>query len=125
MKPNKNRWLFDESIQDLSDKITKLAPTAQTDEQPCEMLLRISLSAAVPLWIEQCKAIPLDLLMNRGREISQIIAEKGDIIQFRSKTQGETAKAFNALAEGLTIMSFVPGGVKFLGMHFESQHPGE
>jgi len=87
-----------------------------------EMLLRISLSAAVLLWIEELKKIPLSEVLRRGPACAQIVAEKGDRIMFKSR-KGETAHAFNRLAEGLAVMSFVPGGVKFLELHFEAQHP--
>jgi hypothetical protein len=86
-------------------------------------LLTITLSAAVPLWIERLKEQPWDAVQARARECAQIVVEKGDIIQFRSKKKGETAAAFNALAEGIAALSFVPGGVKAFGMHFEAQHP--
>jgi hypothetical protein len=85
-------------------------------------LLKISLSAAVPLWIERLRSVPWDRLEARAREAAQVVAEKGDIIQYRSKKPGETAKAFNALAEGIAILAFVPGGVTFSGLHFRARH---
>lgn len=86
-------------------------------------LLELALSAAVPLWIEEFRHIPIETLLIQAREAGQVVAEKGDIIQFKSEKKGESAKAFNALARGLAIMAFVPGGVKFLGLHFEALHP--
>lgn len=83
-------------------------------------LLAISLSAAVPLWIEELRKLTDEERLVLAREAGQIIAEKGDIIQYRSKKKGETAKAFNALAKGLAICAFQPGGVNFRGMHFEA-----
>lgn len=78
-----------------------------------EMHLAIALSAAVPLWIEQLRALPEETRLERGMRAAQIVAEKGDVIQFRSKRKGETAAAFNALAEGLACLAFTPGGVSF------------
>lgn len=84
-------------------------------------LLAISLSAAVPLWIEELRYLS-ELDRNAlAHEAAQIVAEKGDIIQYKSKKKGETAKAFNALAKGLAICAYQPGGVTFLGMHFTAE----
>lgn len=86
-------------------------------------LLRISLQAAVPLHAWDMQRMPLDHLLRLGPELSQIIAEKGDIIQFRGGKKGETAAAFNALAKALALLSFFPGGVRFLGDRYEHTHP--
>jgi hypothetical protein len=85
-------------------------------------LLAISLSAAVPLWIEEFKRRPWSELIAIAKEACQIVAEKGDIIQYRSKKAGETAKAFNALARGIAVLAFSPGGIDCFGLHFEAEH---
>jgi hypothetical protein len=54
---------------------------------------------------------------------SQALAEHGDNILFRGPKKGDTAKGFNQLAKAITVLSFVPGGITFLGMHFEAVHP--
>lgn len=92
-------------------------------------LLRISLQAAVPLWImrfqEQAQHLPQsamwDLLIDRAKECSKVIAEKGDNILFRSEKKGETADAFNHLAEGIACLSFCPGGVKIFQDRYQAQ----
>ena len=87
-------------------------------------LLQASLAAAVPLWCAEIRARGAAnwerVVPARSHELARIIAEHGDIIQFRSKKRGETAAAFNALAEALALMSFAPGGVRFLGDRWES-----
>lgn len=85
-------------------------------------LLKISLSAAVPLWIAELRGLPWSEISRMAGEASQYIAEHGDALMY--KTKGVTSKAFNHLARGLAALSFAPGGVKFLGMHFESRHEG-
>jgi hypothetical protein len=90
---------------------------------PNEHLLRMAISAAVYLWANKLRSVPLETLLKRASELSQIVAEKGDVLQFRGGRKGETAHAFNALAEGLAIMSFMPGGVTFLGDHYKNTHP--
>lgn len=88
-----------------------------------ESHLTIALSAAVPLWALELRKKPLPELLEEAQSLAQIIGEKGDLIQFRAKTKGESAASFNALARGVAILSFMPGGITVFGMHFENQHP--
>ncbi len=88
-----------------------------------EDLLKATLSAAVPLWALKLRAVPFAELLRRATDLGQVIAEKVDVVQFRSKRKGESAAAFNALAEAIAILSFMPNGVDFMGMHFENEHP--
>ncbi len=85
-------------------------------------LLRISLEAAVPLWQERLRAISWEVLQERAREAADMIASKGDVLQFGGGKKGEAAQAFNRCAEAITILSFLPGGVTFAGLHFEAAH---
>lgn len=86
-------------------------------------LLLVSLEAAVPLWIDRLSKQSWAHVMERSRACGDVVAEKGDIIQFRSKKKGESAAAFNALAEGIACLAFARGGVRFAGLHFEAKHP--
>jgi hypothetical protein len=87
-------------------------------------LLQAALSAAVPLNIAVFQMRPWTELEQLAKEAAQVVAEKGDRILFRSKKRGETAAAFNKLAEGIAVLAFAPGGVKVFGLHFEARHPG-
>lgn len=88
-------------------------------------LLEIALATSVPLWIDRLKAMPYDRVLERALVCGQFIAEHGDNVQFKSKKRGESAEAFNRVAEGLAALSFAPGGVKFLSLHFDTTHPEE
>jgi hypothetical protein len=77
---------------------------------------------AVPLWAVKLAEKPLDVVLARAHELADVVAGGSDVL-FRSSKRGETARAFNAIAEGLAALSFTPGGVTFLGMRFESVHP--
>lgn len=93
-----------------------------------ESLLRTSLQAAVPLNAMTLADRSWDELLEMARESSQIVAEKGDIILYRSSKAGEageTAHAFNALARGIAILSFAPGGVTIFGDHYDYPGPQE
>jgi hypothetical protein len=84
--------------------------------------LRICLQAAVPLWVARLRAIPLARLLARANDLGEVIGCQGDMIEYRER-RGKTAAAFNSLAEGIAALSFAPGGVTFLGDHWESEHP--
>jgi hypothetical protein len=84
-------------------------------------LLSITLSAAVPLWIMKLQERPWEEIQKRLPQLSQTITEKGDIILFKSKKKGESAAAFNALAEGIAALSFAPGGITIFGQHWETK----
>jgi hypothetical protein len=86
------------------------------------LLLKLALEIAVPLWMERLCYLPFEELQARARKCGDVVAHQGDIIQFRGKKKGETAAAFNKLAEGLACLAFAPGGVKFLNCHWEAHH---
>jgi len=88
------------------------------------MLMLVALQAAVPMWQIQLARSPWNHIAERAQICAQAVAEKGDVLQFRSKRKGETAEAFNRLAEGLACLSFAPGGVRFLGVRWTADHRG-
>lgn len=95
-----------------------------------EDLLRAALGAMVPLMIAETEAAlsagrcTVPELLDEARSYAQIIAEKGDLILFRSEKKGETARVVSSLARGLAIIAVViPGGVTFLGDHWERPAP--
>jgi len=98
----------------------RLGQSAKCD---AEILLPIALDAAVPLWIATLKARPWDDLVARGPMLTGLLGVHGDDILYRCEKLGGSARAFNALAETIAILSFVPGGVKAFGAHWESRHP--
>lgn len=91
------------------------------NEVPCGTLLEVTLAVSVPLWIERWRKQPVEARMERAKVCAQHIAEHSDLILYRSKKKGETAQAVNMLAEGLALLSFAPGGVKFAGQHWETR----
>lgn len=96
--------------------------TWQAERDPTEttrLLLAGMLAVTVPLWIERMRRWPEESIFARAHECAQIVAEKGDVILYRGK-KGESAAAFNALAEGVAVLAFAPGGVTIFGLHFEA-----
>jgi hypothetical protein len=84
-------------------------------------LLQATLEIAVPMWMERLRLQGEEYRAARAHALADVIAEKGDIILYRSKKTGESATAFNALAEGIAALSFQPGGVTVFGLHFEAE----
>ncbi len=93
------------------------------DGPPSTPLLLMTLEVAVPLWIQRWRGRSWVERLVRSAECAEIVAAKGDVLQYGGgpREKGEAAKAFNALAEGLAIVSFCPGGVKFCGLHWETK----
>lgn len=83
-------------------------------------LIKIALSAAVPLWIMQFKQFTAEERTIMAGRYGQVVAEHGDNILFKSKKKGATADAFNNLAKGVACLAFAPGGVTVMGLHFEA-----
>lgn len=83
-------------------------------------LLTSTLAVAVPMWVERIQHYTDEQRTARAHELGQVIAEHGDLILYRSKRRGESARNFNALAEGLACLAYAPGGVTFAGSHWEA-----
>lgn len=88
-----------------------------------QSLLSVSLSAAVPLRIMRMyeKGGPDDADFIRARKAGELLGEKGDLLMFKSKKEGETAKVFNETAHAIAVLSFCPGGIDIFGQHFEGK----
>jgi len=84
-------------------------------------VLRATLQLAVPLWIDQMRGAPWSHIKARAAECATAVASQGDVIMFRSGKKGQTAEAFNRLAEGIACAAFSPGGIKVFGDHYEAR----
>lgn len=80
-------------------------------------VLRIALQAAVPLWIHDVRDWTFERRAAAAAASSQIIAEHGDDLMFGGKHAADT---FNGLALGLACAAYSPGGITFLGDHWEA-----
>jgi hypothetical protein len=88
-------------------------------------LLPATLALAVPLYIQELKALPPDQFWQQWQEWGDRARDDGafsEAVLYRVK--GESARAFNALARLIAAMAFVPGGVRVFGMHFDATPPG-
>lgn len=83
-------------------------------------LLRDALQVAVPLWCAEVEPWDEAYRAERRAACSLVIASQGDNILFKGKKPGQSADAFNRLAEGIALLALAPGGVKLFGLHFEA-----
>jgi hypothetical protein len=60
-----------------------------------------------------------DWHLERVKDHADYLGEKGDVLQFYVK--GQSGKAMKVLCECLAVLAFMPGGVKFSGLHFEGK----
>lgn len=89
-------------------------------------LMKISLQAAVPLYIMEIKERggPSTEDIKRAQQVGDDLAGPGgEDILFPSKKAGRTAEMFNGLAHAIAVLSFVPGGIEIFGTHFEATPP--
>lgn len=89
---------------------------------PCETPLAMALSAAVPLRIAEFKGMGGVTERNLwwARTFAQELGADGDALLYKGEKQGRSAGMFSGLARAIAILSFCPGGIRFLGEHWES-----
>jgi len=84
--------------------------------------LSIALSAAVPLQIMAIKERGgvTDEDFASASKFAQTLGEKGDVLLFGSKKEGEAADLFNKTAKAIAVLSYIPDGITIFGGHYES-----
>jgi hypothetical protein len=87
-----------------------------------DVLLTVALEAAVALRIaELCRLDDATFARSFDRAVldrlAQTVAEHGDDLLFRStgRRRGESARVFNAVADGIALLAFAPGGATLFG----------
>lgn len=78
-------------------------------------VLRVSLEAAVPLEIANVRCWSDRERLHAAKSAADVIGSKGDVLQYGGKG---CAAAFAALARGLAIGAYMPGGITFAGLHW-------
>lgn len=85
------------------------------------------LGLAVPMWIDRMRAWDPDRRVREGRELTETLAHDQAVAAIAdpeargTAKQGEKARAFNAIAQGLACLAYCPGGVVFAGHHWEAK----
>jgi len=90
-------------------------------------VLKACLELAVPLWVERHQTTSPEAREKRAQELVEITAFSPGIAKMTEprlrpgkQRKGQTmAEAFNAVAEGLGLLAYCPGGVTWGGCHWE------
>jgi hypothetical protein len=82
-------------------------------------LLQATLSVAVPMRIEALRRRPLAEILDPEalRSIQHGLAEAREEVLYGGRCG---AAGFNALADAVARLAFLPGGIGVLGMHFSA-----
>jgi hypothetical protein len=84
-------------------------------------LLRSHLELTVPIEMDNLrkKIVDEELIEEARARLAELRKpEMAEAIMFRSE---ETKEALIILTECLAVMAYIPGGVRFLGIHFEAR----
>lgn len=102
--------------------LTGIAKEFARADHNVHVVLAETLALAVPLWIWDLRGLTDDQRAARARRCSAMVAERGDVLMFGSKSRGKAAEVFNALAEGIACAAYLPGGIDFAGRHWCADH---
>lgn len=69
--------------------------------------LRTCIKCSVPMWLIELEPKGEDYWIKRKSVCAQVVAEKGDVILYGSKKIGQSANAFNHLAEGIALLILI------------------
>lgn len=113
----------------LGEKVIEQQPWIQIEQQwkSNSDLLKTCLEAAVPIAIADLawRGGPGPSEIAQAESDADLLASGGDNLIYASGRNGDTAKLFTRLARTLSVMSFMPGGVKFLGTRWQSDLCGK
>ena len=93
--------------------------TRQPDHYPPALFPALEVS--VSLFITELRGTSHWQRVALAHEDAAQIAAHGDALMFRSK-KGETARSFNAVARGIALGAYQPGGITVFGRHWCVDH---
>jgi hypothetical protein len=113
---------------------------SRTEEQLLQMRLeesqgdidpmtRSMLGLAVPMWIDKTRFWRWEYRQEVAALCQEVISHHQGIAAIcdtearGTARKGDLALCFNAIAQGLALLSFCPGGIVFAGHHWEAQTP--
>lgn len=92
-----------------------------------EELLKLHISIVVPLMMQGIieSGGLTDAHIREAQKHAETVATGGDLILYRSKKKGESAKVIHALCYCLAVGAFQPGGITFADIHFLAPGAGQ
>lgn len=98
----------------------------EASEQDVDAVTKGFLGLTVPMWIELMRPWRPERRVQKGHELVEIIAYEQAIAAIcepearGTARKGEVARGFNAIAQGLAVLAYCPGGIVFAGHHWEA-----
>ena len=92
-------------------------------------MTRSLLGFAVPLWIDRMRFWRWEYRQQVAALCQEVISHHQGIAAIcdtearGTARKGDLALCFNAMAQGLALLAFCPGGIVFAGHHWEAQTP--
>lgn len=81
-------------------------------------LLGIMLGVAVPMWIHEIRNWSPQRRVEAAERCTDLTTAADVVLESSRKEAGTTAKTFNAVAQGLACLAYLPGGATLLGQHW-------
>lgn len=104
-----------------------LARRIEESRGDTDPITRIFLSTTVPLFIEEMRRWSPSQRQRVAHQLGDLIAHEQGIAALcdtearGTARKGELGKSFNAVARGLAILAYCPGGVVFAGHHWQAE----
>jgi hypothetical protein len=92
-----------------------------------DQLLPETLALAVSLWIDEIRDWSPRARWSRARECGRLILDDGQHgaeLLYGVGVKGQTATAFNRLAEAIACAAYQPGGIRAFGILWCAEHLG-
>lgn len=96
----------------------------EASKQDLDPITTACLGVAVPMWIDRMRGWQSEARQETALELGDLIAcsqgaaALSDPEARGTARKGELARVFNALAQGVAILAFCPGGITFAGHHW-------
>ncbi len=84
-------------------------------------LFTLMIDMAIMVAIEDMRRRGEDYRLAFCHDAVDVIASAGDTVEEARKTKGETAAVFSVIARAVAALAYQPGGVRFLGTHYEAK----
>lgn len=94
-----------------------------------DAITRSLLGFAVPIWIDKMRFWRWEYRQQVAALCQEVISHHQGIAAIcdtearGTARKGDLALCFNAMAQGLALLAFCPGGIVFAGHHWEAQTP--
>lgn len=113
--------------EQIRDAMGTLDPPSVSSSWGPHNVLAVAMWAAIPLRIMELQARggPSDADWGGLGAVAQDLAEHGDLLLYRGGKKGQSADLFNATAQAIAVLAFLPGGITIFGSHYQAGEANE